>query len=149
MPFQPVASKPVTPASSIVGTSGRPGVRLSAVTAIGRSCPALMPGMAASGSANDSWTSPPISAVTAGPPPLNGTCTMSRPVMVLNSSPARWGRLPLPAELKKNFPGCALMSAISSASVLAGTEGCTTRMLVTEVMSVIGARSLGSNGIAL
>ena len=41
---------------------------------------------------------PPSAAVTAGPPPLNGTWTISTPVFSLNSSPAMCDGEPTPTE---------------------------------------------------
>ncbi len=40
---------------------------------------------------------------------------MSIPVLFLNSSPANWGALPMPAGMNVNLPGAALARAIRSA----------------------------------
>ena len=47
MPCQLYDSKPGTPDSAMVGTSGRTSIRLADVTAIGRILPALIDGIAA------------------------------------------------------------------------------------------------------
>ena len=41
---------------------------------------------------------PPITSIMAGPPPLNGTCTMSTPAISLKSSVPRCWKLPDPAD---------------------------------------------------
>ena len=61
----------------------------------------------------------------------------------LNSSPARCGRPPTPAEAKLSLPGCALASATSSAMFLAGTLLATTSISGTFATSVTGAQILG------
>src|SRR6185436_8551902 len=66
------------------------------------------------------------------PEPLNGTCTMSMRASDLNNSPDRCGFVPMPAEPNVRLPGFALASAISSTTVLAGTDGCSIRMLHAE-----------------
>jgi hypothetical protein len=48
--------------------------------------------------AKASDTSPPTSAIIAGPPPLYGTCVVFTPVRLLKSSPARCAAEPLPDE---------------------------------------------------
>ena len=68
-------------------------------------------------------------SMIAGLLPLYGTCTMLMPVARLNISPARWLVLPTPGEAKVSSPGCALASAISSLTFLAGVEGWTTSTL--------------------
>ena len=44
----------------------------------------------------------------AGPAPPNGTCTVSSLKVSLNSSPDRWGVVPVPADAKVYLPGFAL-----------------------------------------
>jgi hypothetical protein len=53
-------------------------------------------------------------------------CSISVFVIVLKSSPARCGVLPLPEPAKLISFGRAFASAISSLTVFAGTDGCTT-----------------------
>ena len=48
------------------------------------------------------------SSVSMGERPLNGTCSMSMPALVLNSSPARCAPEPLPIEPKVRAAGLAL-----------------------------------------
>src|SRR5262249_59716220 len=84
----------------------------------------------------------------AGAEPLNGTCTRSRPCESLNSSPERCGVVPSPAEAKLNLPGCALVYAISSLTLVTGSEGCTVSILGETAANVTGSKSLyGSYGI--
>src|SRR5262245_8801405 len=66
----------------------------------------------------------------------------------LNSSPERCGVVPSPAEAKLYLPGLAFISAMSSLTVFAGTEGCTVGTLGETAAGVTGAKSLkGSYGI--
>ncbi|MNC92657.1 hypothetical protein D3C83_91220 [compost metagenome] len=73
----------------MVGVSGSAGMRFALVTAIGLTRFALMRGIAEGIEAKPKVTSPPASAASAGPPPLNGTWIMSVPVMRFSTSPAR------------------------------------------------------------
>ena len=59
----------------------------------------------------------------------------------LNSSPARCGRPPTPAEAKLSLPGCAFASATSSSILFAGTLLATTSISGTVTTRVIGAKS--------
>src|SRR5215470_1732337 len=135
------------PASVMVGTSGRLGERVLLVTASARNLPALICGTAGVRALNPIWVWPATTAATAGPPPLNGTCTMSSPSDRRNCSPARCGGAPVPPEAKVYLPGLALTSAISSLTLLAGTDGLTVSTVVEDAASVTGAKSLiGSYG---
>src|SRR5262249_32151211 len=60
---------------------------------------------------------------TAGPPPRYGTCTMSTPVTLLNSSQYMWGALPIPAEATVSLPGLLLAKAISSGTLFTASDG--------------------------
>ena len=53
-------------------------------------------------------TWPPSRSVSAGTEPRYGTCTMSTPAIILNSSPATWRRFRLPADAMLILPGLAL-----------------------------------------
>jgi hypothetical protein len=65
----------------------------------------------------------------AGPPPLYGTCAILIPAMRFRSSPVRWFGLPVPPEAYEYSPGfAAFASAISSCTLLAGTDRGTTSM---------------------
>src|SRR3954471_5688458 len=79
--------------------------------------------------------------MTLWPEPLNGTCTMLTCASVLNSSPERCGLVPRPAEPNVKLPGFAFASAINCSTVLAGTDGCSVRILGAETACEIGARS--------
>ena len=58
--------------------------------------------------ANMTSTCPPSRSVSAGPAPRYGTCTMSTPVIILNSSPPTWIEVPLPADAMLTLPGLCL-----------------------------------------
>ena len=68
---------------------------------------------------------PPTTSIMAGPPPLNGTCSMSTPASSLNSSPPRCWKLPTPAEAYCSSPGFCLASATSSLIECTGRSGWT------------------------
>src|SRR5262245_50956057 len=69
------------------------------------------------------------------------------PAIILNSSPARCDAEPVPNEPMLIVPGFALASAISSATVLAGTDGCAASTIGRSVSPDTGARSrCRSNG---
>ncbi len=53
----------------------------------------------------------------------------------------RCGEVPMPGVPYERAPGFCLASAISSATVLTGTAGLTTRMLGAVAVSVIGTKS--------
>ena len=82
----------------MVGISGAAGERFAEVTAIGRNLPDLMNGIAEGIVGKMSDTCPPITSANAGALPLYGTCTMSIFAIILKSSPARCGGVPLPAD---------------------------------------------------
>lgn len=69
-PCQVVASKPGSPASSMVGTSGRLGVRLSVVTASARTWPFLRNPITPDVVANIIWSCPAMTSSSAGADPL-------------------------------------------------------------------------------
>src|SRR6266508_2430144 len=132
---------PGTPASSIVGTSERIAIRFVLVTASARSRPSLICADADGSVANATGVWPPTTDCTIGPPPPNGTVTMSRLSDSLNSSVDRCGGVPAPAMAKLlYFP--ARTSATSSCTVLAGTDGCTTSTSGDVAPMMIGSKSL-------
>src|SRR5688572_12135169 len=75
---------------------------------------------------NCSGTSPAISAINPGPEPLYGIISILTPAISLNSSAAICGVPLTPGDAAASAPGRALASAITSLTVRAGTEGCTT-----------------------
>jgi hypothetical protein len=81
-------------------------------------CPAATYCETSIGLANIRPTWPATRLVTAGPPPLYGTCVKSAPLRVLNSSVASCGTLPLPGDAYISVPGLALDSANGSGRVL-------------------------------
>src|ERR1700743_486327 len=68
---------------------------------------------------------PATTAVATAPLPPKGTCTRSTLVATRNCSPSRCDGVPKPGEAKLYLFGFALISATSSATVRAGTDGCT------------------------
>src|SRR5712692_5737045 len=87
-PCQVIASKPGTPASETVGSSGTVPERCAVVTASARSRPALIYGITEAEVANMSCACPAITSVSASCAPLYGMCTICTPVIALKSSPA-------------------------------------------------------------
>ena len=73
-------------------------MRFSVVTASARSLPDRACESAADAVTMRNGTWPAMVSVTAGPPPLYGTCTMLIPVLSFSNSPAMWPGVPLPAE---------------------------------------------------
>ena len=64
------------------------------------------------------------------------------PAIELKSSAFRWGLLPGPVEPKLSLPGLALVWAMNSCTVFAGTLGCKNIPDGCEITKVIGAKSL-------
>ena len=67
--YHSTTSKPGTPASATVGTSGRYGARRAEVTAIARTAPERTWGSVELALPNMSWICPPARSASAGPPP--------------------------------------------------------------------------------
>src|SRR3954462_2920560 len=86
--------------------------------------------------------SPARSDCVAGPPPLNCTCVNWMPATDSNSTDARCGDEPYPADAWKSFPGLALAYAIISPSALNGALVCTHITVGPVAMRPIGAKSL-------
>ena len=107
MPCHVLASKPGTE-SPTVGTSGSASERVAVVTASARTLPALMVSIDSGKGLNITCTWPPSRSVSAGAPPRYGTCSMSMPVIILNSSPPTWDALPVPPDAMLTLPGLAL-----------------------------------------
>src|SRR4029079_7266367 len=136
------ASNPGSPDSASVGTSGSAAERSALVTASARNLPALMNESDDGRLSNINCTCPPIRSVSAGLLPLYGTCVISTPVIVLNSSPDRWIDVPLPDDAKLSLPGFAFAYAISSCTDLNGNDGLTTSTFGTPATRITGAKSL-------
>src|SRR5262245_58701610 len=107
----------------MVGVSGKALLRVFDVTASARSLPSLTSGTAGVTAPKDNGVSPATVAATAGPPPPNGTCTNSGASESRNSSPTSWGGVPTPGDAKLYLSGLALISASSSFTLCAGTDG--------------------------
>jgi len=70
--------------------------------------------------------------------------------MLLNSSAAMCSELPLPLEANEALSGFALIQAISSPTLFAGTDGCTASTSGTTWVNATGSKSAtGSYGICL
>ena len=78
------------------------------VTASARSVPALTYPIDDGMDSNVTCTCPAIRSLSEGEAPRYGTCTMLRPVIILNNSPATWGADPMPADDMLTLPGLAL-----------------------------------------
>src|SRR5689334_20592977 len=91
---------------------------------------------------NITSTWPAISAGSAGPAPLNGTCSMLQPVIVLKSSPERCTDVPLPEDAMFTFPGLDLHQVTNSATLFAGTPGVTTMTFGVRTRPATGAMSV-------
>ena len=97
-PIHTEVSKPFSPSSSSVGRSGALEVLRGLVTASATSLFARTCGSTVEAGANMSCTWPPSRSVTAGVLPLYGTWTILTSAISANSSPDRWGEVPMPDE---------------------------------------------------
>ena len=95
-PSQYSTVKPGRPASATVGSAGISGVRRALVTASARSRPASTCGSTGGRPIEPRAMRPASRSVSCGPPPLYGTCGMSRPAACLKSSMARCWSPPAP-----------------------------------------------------
>src|SRR4026207_321012 len=84
----------------MVGMSGNSAERLALPTRSALSLPERMWPPVCTSELTSTWLWPPTTSIIAGPPPLNGTCTMSTPATSLKRSeasgweaPARAGRV--------------------------------------------------------
>ena len=93
-PCQVVASKPLSPSSSTVANIRQDRVRLSVVTASGRTSPLLMWPTTEMRSRTSSAPVRRSRPAAPAPRPCRATWTMSMPASVLNSSPARCAAAP-------------------------------------------------------
>src|SRR5665213_2505127 len=122
----------------MVGTSGSSPARLTASTASPRNFPALILPSAGGRAVKAICVSPAMVELIACAAPGNGTCTRSRPNFCLNNSPDKCGVEPMPGPAKLYLFGLALISAISSLTLFAGTDGLTTMTLGEYATMVIG-----------
>src|SRR5690349_9674509 len=125
----------------MLGTSGSTGDRWVLITASARSLPTLICGTVGGSELNNTGVCPPIAEPTAGPAPLNGTCTRSRPNESRNCSPTRCGGVPTPGEAKLYLPGCALISETSSWTEVAAIDGWTASTVADVTAIVTGSKS--------
>src|ERR1700730_18145545 len=111
----------------MVGTSGRADERCALNTASARSFPSLICGTAGESTTHAIGVWPPRVDWVAGAQQLKGAGTGSvAPSESVNNSPDSEGVVPFPAEAKLYLPGLALMSATSSWTLFAGSDGLTT-----------------------
>ena len=89
----------------MLGTSGSACARARLVTASARSVPPLMCSTTGGSEQNAMGVCPATVEPIAGPPPLNGTWTRSRPNERRNCSPTKCGGVPVPGEAKLNLEG--------------------------------------------
>ncbi len=87
---------------------------------------------------------PPTRSVTASAPPLYGTWMIFVFVTDLNTSLVTCEVVPTPPEPAVRRSGLARASAISCATLVTGTEGCTTSTMPALATSEIGVNSAGS-----
>ena len=93
-PVNSVATKPGTPASTMVGSSGASGLRVALVTPSARSLPSRMSGNSTTGLSNRKSICRPSRLVMDSAPPLCGTPRKSIFASDRNISPVRWVTLP-------------------------------------------------------
>ena len=92
------SSKPLSPASAVVGTLGRPGCRALPVTAKALSLPACTCPITDGGVVMKTCTCPESTSRIASPDPLYGMWTMLVPVCDLNISVPMCETEPLPCD---------------------------------------------------
>src|SRR5262245_5338634 len=144
-------TKSLYPDSTMVGTSGMSGQRVSPVTARQRNVPALMCGAAGGNEPELSWQVPLSSACSASPPPLNTTSSSFGSFSAsFNTSSWICGVVPIGGVAQLYFSGLALANAANSLIVLAGNSDFTTKVLGEVASSLTPTKSLsGSYGIFL
>ena len=81
-------------------------------------------------------------SVSMGERPLKGTCNMSMPALVLNSSPARWAPEPLPVDPNVRVPGLTFAIATTSPTLVSARLLRTTSTWGMAAMPATGAKSL-------
>src|SRR5215813_1354350 len=133
------------PSSSSVGTSGKAGERVAAVTASARNLPSFTSEVAGGIAWKHIGVCPATTDWIDGAPPGNGASAKSSPKVSLNSSLERCGVVPIPGEAKVYFPGLALISSTNSFTDLAGMLGFTNRPLGEPAALVTGAKSLSGS----
>ena len=98
-PVRDITTESGTPASISVGTSGRSGTRLAAVTESGRTlAPVRRYGRLSAMGLKITGIWPLRKASSAGAPPLNGTSCILICAFIMNSSTAMCVMVPCPAE---------------------------------------------------
>src|SRR5580692_1799510 len=122
--------------------AGSTGERLFEQTASAMSCFASIWPSADEAMLKVRLMRPATRSVTTCGLPGYGTWVILTPVRCANISAHRCGRLPLPTEPNSNWPGFALASAISSATLLTPSSGLTASTKVPLASGATGAKSL-------
>src|SRR5258708_32129910 len=125
----------------MLGVSGSAGERLLVETASARNFPSLTSGTAGGTEPKEIGVWPASAEPIAGPPPLKGTCTRSRPSDRRNNAPTRCGGVPVPGDAKLYLPGSALMSATNSPTGCTGSAGLTVSTAGALPAIVTGSKS--------
>src|SRR5689334_11613734 len=128
----------------MVGTSGSAKLRFKPPTPIALSLPERTWAMVEGTEANDIWLSPPITSISAGPAPRNGTWTMSTPAISLNSTGPRCMKVPTPDEAYLSSPGLALARATSS-----WTEWNGSWALMDSTLGAVARIAIGANAASV
>src|SRR5262249_24903481 len=117
-------------------------VREQPVALRARGLPDVMWGSSGGVASNIMVMRPAARSMTAGPLPREGTCPRVVPVSLLNSSPARGGAPPLPADENESSPGFSLAIATTSLTDRAGNSALTTMINGSFAIRMTGEKSL-------
>ena len=126
-----------SPLSAIVGTSGSALTRWLLLTTSGRIVPAFIWGIEVPTASNPMVTSPAITAVSAGAPPLYITSRMSTFDIIFRSARLRLGDAPMPVLAWLSWPGFARAAEMMSVRLFIGDAVGTTRTLGTAAIGII------------
>ena len=148
-PHQLIDLYPGTPASAMVGTSGRIELRTDPPVPSALSFPDLMWGRAWMRELMKPWLWPPMRSIMAGPPPLNWAMMISMPAMILKSSTPMCREPPTPELTNISLPGFFFARAMSSFTELAWTPGWTTRTFGPLPTLAIGVKDLIGSKVIL
>src|SRR5260370_247996 len=107
IPSQESTSRPGTPASDMVGTSGASGLRFDDSTAMPLACPDCTYGRPAAIESKNRSTRPASRSVNAGGEPLYGTSSSLMPAAFMKAAATSCWPVPTPAAATGNEPGLA------------------------------------------
>jgi hypothetical protein len=91
---------------------------------------------------NSTSTCPPSTAAIASGEVRNGTCSISTPVICLNSSPVKCCVAPKPGLANAICPGRALAAATNSLTSFVGKSGRVTMIRPARATSEIGSKAV-------